>query len=77
MDRFAWIIGVLFFLCGGVLMLIAMQMPDDLSEIRIKHHKLYSRPLSEIDIQGHIDHAPAVACPAVFDAPHGELRFCL
>lgn len=35
------------------------------------------RPLSEIDIQGHMDYAPRRQCPAVYDAPQGELRFCL
>lgn len=34
------------------------------------------RPLSEIDIQGHMEYAPLRPCPAVYDAPHGELRLC-
>jgi hypothetical protein len=35
------------------------------------------RPLSEIDIQGHMEYGPRRPCPAVFDAPDGNLRQCL
>lgn len=38
---------------------------------------LPSRPLREIDIQGHERRQASVKCPAVYDAPHGNLRFCL
>jgi len=39
-------------------------------------NKLPHRPIGEIDLQGHMYLAPARTCPAVFDAPHGDLRFC-
>jgi hypothetical protein len=35
------------------------------------------RPMHEIDIQGHQQYAPRRDCPAVYDAPEGNLRFCL
>ncbi len=40
-------------------------------------HTLPHRPMSEIDIQGHMELAPRRACPAVYDAPDGNLRMCL
>jgi hypothetical protein len=35
------------------------------------------RPLRQIDIQGHMQYGPRTACPAVYDAPNGDLRQCL
>lgn len=35
------------------------------------------RAMHEIDVQGHMDFVASRPCPAVYDAPNGELRFCL
>ena len=35
------------------------------------------RPLQQIDIQGHMEYGPRRPCPAVYDAPDGNLRECL
>jgi hypothetical protein len=53
---------------GIVLMLAACSSPRTY---------LPHRPLHEIDIQGHQQYAPRRDCPAVYDAPNGNLRFCL
>lgn len=34
------------------------------------------RPMSEIDVQGHLEYIPHRACEAQYDAPDGNLRFC-
>jgi hypothetical protein len=39
-------------------------------------HYLPHRPMSQVDIQGHQDKAPQHPCPAVYDAPQGNLDLC-
>lgn len=63
---------------GIVLMLAACSsprtyVPTETTFIQYLPH----RPLHEIDIQGHQQYAPRRDCPAVYDAPNGNLRFCL
>lgn len=66
------IIGSLIFwllVAAGVYAMLHQGEPEHITP---KH-----RPLQEIDIQGHMEYGPRRPCPAVYDAPDGNLRECL
>jgi hypothetical protein len=57
--------------------LILLAVSIGMTSCAAQYRPLPHRPMHDIDVQGHLDLVPATPCPAVYDAPNGELRFCL
>jgi hypothetical protein len=60
--------------------LVAAPRADDLDEFVPTPHHLYSRPREESYDQENLHKLAGQrggTCAAVYDAPHGKLRFCL
>jgi hypothetical protein len=66
----AWLVVLVLVISGGA------ALRDPLQPITPGGHLMH-RAMPEIDIQGHQQFAPRRDCPAVYDAPNGNLRECL
>lgn len=71
--KWAIIGSLIFWLLVATGVYLALHQPNVYDGHVTPKHRL----LHQIDIQGHMEYGPRRPCPAVYDAPDGNLRECL